>query len=923
MPSEIVFLETSEPLARQVATFLLKEQMSLPIDLGDTQVWVPTAGAARRIRESLAVLAHEKITGVLSPVFIQPMQALLPLEGKVATRSEREAAWVSVLRQMDETDWGALLPDPALLDSATGALGVAGMLCDLCDLLAEGGLSPAHPLLGKICSEDAERWQQLQFIHRAYRQCLKAYDLADPNELRLQPQPHPGIRRMVVACIPDLAEVTVKFLEELARSGVIVSILIWKPADLPGEWDAWGRPIPEKWANCQLNLAASQIRVARQADEEATRALDFLAAAEIPGNYALALADETLGTTLASEITRREGVAFLPEGRKLANEEPAIIALQWENWQSSGDLRVLRNLLQLPHFHRWLALEAKLFPSQLLAACDSLITNPLCETLAQAVEFLASAQDSPENCPSPDTIAFISALEKIRQISFTTILECAWANSPVDSEATIRVLELWAEISFSPLFARWPEGRLPAFSRALRTENIFTGAPKDSVELSGWLETPWMEASRIAICGCVEGRLPVSVEGHPFLPDSKRAALGLQNNAQRLARDAYIMSCLLARHTPENLQFSFSRFDVENSPALPSRLLMRTPSDALPKRVLQLFATPSTSLIQPNRQNGWRWNLPEKWRVIPKPKISPTQCKDYLACPMRFYWKDILRLDIYDPDPREMDARRFGLIIHKAVEMFGRRAPDEARASLIEKIVLEEFQIEAVNQFGPSPTAAVRVQLESAQVRLRAFARVQADEYAAGWRILEVEKRIAPDADSPLKIGPLNLSAQVDRIESHPDFGLRILDYKTFSKAKPPEKTHFATGRPDHFLPQSQVTDGNKEKTWTELQLPLYRYIASQLYELPNNSTNIQTAYFLLTADPAETQIVPFDLDDATYQSALECAEEIARRIAAGIFWPPQAQPANWEDAYGGLFSNGSPENCFDVDTISFLKGQR
>lgn len=920
-------MQGKEPLARQVADFLLRGRETLPIDLADTQVWVPTAGAARRIRQALANVAAERGTGVLSPAFLQPLQALLETSAEgppVATRSEREAAWVMVLRTADAEEWDELLPDPTILEGASGALGVGGMLCDLCDLLAEGGLHPAHPLVEKICTEDLGRWKQLQPLYRAYRQRLAADDLADPNEVRLaalaRAQPLEGIRRVVVACIPDLVEVAARVLGAWARKGVEIFVLVWQPGEMPAGWDEWGRPLPEEWAACVLPVESSQIAVARQADEESSRVLNFLSAAETPGDYALALADETLGASLAGEITRRGGLPFQPEGRPLAGEEAAKITLEWEHWQASGDLRVLRNLLQWPHFHRWLGRTTGLLPAQMLSACDFLIAGPLAETLGQAREYLEE-MEIPAERPNPAAEwarALVAGLLQVARISFSELLEAAWEHSPDGAEAAGRVLELWQELSESVLFAHWSGGRLPALSRALRAERIFDAAPEDSVELSGWLETPWLEAERVAVCGCVEGRLPTSVGEHPFLPDSKRSALGLQDNARRLARDAYLLMCLLLTYAPGNLLLSMSRFDAEGSPTLPSRLLLRTNEIALPERVLLVFAPVPSTRSQPPRVNGWRWKLPEGLRRPSADKISPTQCKDYLTCPTRFYLKNVLRLDSYDADPREMDARRFGTLLHRAVENFARRAPNEAKAQVIEEIVLEEFMAEARRMFGPSPTAAVRVQMESGQVRLRAFARVQAAEYAAGWRILEVEKRISPDMEAPLKIGPLNLSAQVDRIEIHPELGLRIMDYKTFSEPKLPEKTHFGPAQPEHFLPESQVELNGKSKSWTDLQLPLYRLIASQLYK----TTNIQTSYFLLTADPAETQVAPLELDDTTYASALACAAAIASRIDRRVFWPPQAHGNQWQDAYAPWFLNGSPENCLDAETITFLKGR-
>ena len=906
--ASLVFLKSPHRLARQVAEVVLREKTERsPIDLGDTQVWVPTAGAARRIRAELAALTAGR--GVLTPEFVQPMQALLPNVPHIATRSEREAAWVQVLRDAPAAEWAALLPDPRVLETAAGALGVAGLFCDLGDLLAEGGWHAAHPFVASVCEDDAGRWEPWQTLQPAYLARLDAAGLADPNALRLnslfRPQPADPLRRVIVACIPDLAEAAVRYLDGLSQLGIAVQILVWNPATLPGGWDAAGRPLAAEWTATPLEI--SQFVVCREPAEEASVAVDFLAGAPTPGDYAMLLADETLGATLVSEIQRRGGIAFQPEGRTLAAEEAGRIALEWETWQTGGDLRRLRNLLQLPHFHRWLAGRAELHPTQLLAACDHLIMTGLVETLAQARAFLQEKPRERDAEIHARAQALVAALDACQRVTFPEILE-----AQDGSEAAGRVLEIWEEISTSPLYRDWPEGRVPALSRALRAERIFTGAPEGSVELSGWLEAPWLDAQRLAIGGCVEGKLPTSINEHPFLPDSKRAALGLQDNARRLARDAYLASCLEARQSAGNLQWSYSRFDAEGSPLLPSRLLLRTTSDELPARVEKLFSMPPRRSRQTDRQTQWRWHLPEALRKAHKPSISPSRCGKYLACPTRYYWEAILHAEACDTDPREMDARTFGSMIHRALEAFGRRAPDESTATRIEKIVVEELANDALRLFGPSPTAAIRVQLEAARVRLRAFARVQAEEFASGWRIKEVEKPIA--ADGSLMIGPLALSAQIDRIEEHPEHGLRIMDYKTSSEPKDPVKIHLAKAQPDHFLPQSQVIFGGKERSWTDLQLPLYRFIGEKIYQ----SSSIQTAYFALPADPLQTRVIPLELDSEVYHSALVCAEEIARRIAAGQFWPPQTPRY---DDLGALFLNGPPEDCFSEATIAFLKG--
>ena len=72
---ERIFLKKRESLASQVAENLLR---SGGRDLSRVEVWIPTAGAGRRIRSALAE------SGVLSPRFTQPMRALLPNECRLA-----------------------------------------------------------------------------------------------------------------------------------------------------------------------------------------------------------------------------------------------------------------------------------------------------------------------------------------------------------------------------------------------------------------------------------------------------------------------------------------------------------------------------------------------------------------------------------------------------------------------------------------------------------------------------------------------------------------------------------------------------------------------------------------------------------------------------------------------------------------------
>ena len=195
--SEMIFLRKSDPLALQVAEVLLKDG---GFDLSRVEVWIPTAGAGRRIRRALAE------RGVLSPRFTQPMRALLPDRVRIAERFEREGAWALALKKLDSQFLEPLFSD-ARLDTDAARLKSGGVLCDLCDLLAEAGLSPVSGSLRTICGEDAERWVVLGRVYDCYLAVLRDFGLTDPNEARFAEIVNPsralGVDRLVIACIPD------------------------------------------------------------------------------------------------------------------------------------------------------------------------------------------------------------------------------------------------------------------------------------------------------------------------------------------------------------------------------------------------------------------------------------------------------------------------------------------------------------------------------------------------------------------------------------------------------------------------------------------------------------------------------------------------------------------------------------------------
>lgn len=884
---------------------------------------MPTASAARRIRHELAQLAASEQRAVLSPAFKQPMAALLPEDPPLpmATGPERAAAWAWVLNDLPAPEIARLLPEEVRPVDAPGWIGTGELLSRLADLLAEAGLSPSDSILKRVCGEDAERWRQIAAVHKAYLKHLAEHGRCDPNAQRLEriargERPE-SLRAVVLACLPDLPKAAELYASALARQGVEVTILVWTPQELPGALDPWGRPVPKDWTQRNNSLRSDQIFPANTPATEVEEVLDYLSQGEPSDDFGLVLADPALAAAFEPAILRRGGQPFQPEGENLALTSPGLTALRWVQWKRSGRLRDLRKLLHLPAMAKWLGRESGLKISESIRACDYLIAEVLLEDRSQAETFLA--QQVPETRHAwkrAEASKLLGALAGADSWSAEEVLRKVYASQSADSANAGRVLELCRELQSSPLLQHWPEAFESSLARALGQARTFDYSQPGDLELTGWLEAPWMPCKRLAVAGVLQGRLPASVHDHPFLPDSRRKELGLTDNEARLARDAYLLHCLLQTRPPEDFRCSFSKFQSNGEAALPSSLLMRCADHELPERIQLLFGNAHERPAAGRSRSSMKWKLPPELQSSPT-AVRATDFSKYLRCPLRFYFSQVLRWDKFDSELREMDARSFGSLLHNVLEEYGRTSKDESDPVRIRRILEELLEESVRRQFGPSPSPAVRVQLESIKVRLRAFAELQARERANGWRIIDVERSLKPDDENPIHIGPLPLAATIDRIEERDDGTIRIADYKSFPKAKTFHDVHFGPVSRVESIPEAEVTVDGKQKSWVDLQLPVYERIAEEWFP----GRPIITALIMLPADPAYTDVEPFPLTDELRDSARDCATAIAERISKGIFWPAHPFRQTWDDSLAPLFLNGDPKLCFDKETVTFLKG--
>jgi len=141
----------------------------------------------------------------------------------------------------------------------------------------------------------------------------------------------------------------------------------------------------------------------------------------------------------------------------------------------------------------------------------------------------------------------------------------------------------------------------------------------------------------------------------------------------------------------------------------------------LAERVQRFFGPADIEPENPSAwQRDWSLNLPEVHNpysiengATPR-MLSPTALKDYLHCPLRFFFTRVMRLERFTPDKSEMDALDFGNLIHAVVEKFG--LDETIRDSISETEIKAAFEkilaSEVFNRFGKNLTLGMQMQVQ-------------------------------------------------------------------------------------------------------------------------------------------------------------------------------------------------------------------
>ncbi len=885
------------------------------LNLEQTAIVVPTMEASRRLREALALEVASRDGAVVAPHVWHPESAMGWNRQKqgIASALQERLAWSRVLMLAELGLFHALFPQPPEEPSRAWASSVADTLRSLRHALGAGGFTMDAARRELAACDVEARWRDLVTLEAEYLKTLRIWKLDDAQETKraavrqaLLPD---GVKRVLVLAVPDAPPLFYRSLEKLSGA-VEVQIFVQAPESERAKFDALGAPLVSAWgddAGVILPLPESQMHRAAGPEDQARRVASLLAEIASRGcSVAVGACDAALNSVLEGALGSGSARIFNPAGR-VARQHVLVQVLR-DGWRAKHQVawRAWLPFLRQHDVLQALGGATGMLPVAILDQLDQFHAKHLPATFEDALALSASDDRFRdlhfvlrESMTRSELWASPSCAEAVR-----AFLDWIYGAREFDQSSEAdrhfgdlfgKAADLAAEVDASGGGAEWFGLAL----EALEDAPLADVHGEAELVLHGWLELLWEPARGLVIAGANDENLPGVIAVDAFLPDAAREKLGLACQSRRRARDAYMLRAMWEqRLVDQALHLVFGRVNADGDALRPSRLLLDCDDGSLPSRVRCLFpGGKDGARAEPRPPRGFAFSLkPElkKWKGI---RVSPSQLKDYLACPFRFYLRKVLGMEAVDIDRRELSAGDLGNVMHAVLKAFAdsSMAHSQHEGDLADWLTAE-LQRRTTGSYGAQPLFSVALQIESMSQRLRKFAEVQSRMRADGWRIIAAEEIIAPEWG--VKLGDVTLSGKIDRIDRHePSGALRVIDYKTSQSERGPAGAHVKKANPRDIEDENvqwkcfDDAQGNPRR-WLDLQLPLYALAVAAKHP---DAPSVDAAYICLPAAVEGIELKEWKREgksgavwnDELLQAAKWCAEQAVQRMSAGAFWPP------------------------------------
>ncbi|MBF0590464.1 MAG: PD-(D/E)XK nuclease family protein [Nitrospirae bacterium] len=389
------------------------------------------------------------------------------------------------------------------------------------------------------------------------------------------------------------------------------------------------------------------------------------------------------------------------------------------------------------------------------------------------------------------------------------------------AEAFVTTLYKIANSQMAEIRFMQPAGYFNLFKKYIATCYCpFTGTPLKGMQVLGFLETRNIQFDRVYILDVNEGVLPGANLDDSLLPFSARQQLGLPTALDREKSSAYYLETLIAGAKEVAIFF------VENDKKEKSRFV---------ERLLWKKQRRNNSLNDDTLVRAIQYRI-ELMNSAPAPvpktdvmlallrdniRYSASALESYLVCPLRFYYKYVLRLDKKDKAAQDIEPLDIGSFVHHVLAQYFRRLVevpltpehiDQAYMISCVEVAFSEF-------YGQDPSGAAYL--------LRRQVRRHLLDFLSGYTlpIVASTKTVIKCVEEAVSVrmGRFRLYGVLDRVDVR-DGAVLILDYKTSARI------HMSLGK----------LDLDDRDSWSAVsncvQLPFYRMLYAQRFGIPPES---------------------------------------------------------------------------------------
>lgn len=313
----------------------------------------------------------------------------------------------------------------------------------------------------------------------------------------------------------------------------------------------------------------------------------------------------------------------------------------------------------------------------------------------------------------------------------------------------------------------------------------FYGEPLEGLQIMGLLESRAIDFDNIILLSCNEKYLPGVHGSNSFIPHDLKVYLGLPTKQDREAIFSYYFYRLL--HRVKNIHIIYNN-------GLPNGL----DSNEISRYLIQI----ESELPHPiqYKEFNFEWDNESQPKEIFKDAttlqkidklfekgLSPSALNSFLACPLDFYYKYVLRINEKEELEETIDNSTQGTIIHKVLEdLYNEHKPTITESSIdamlnsYEELTDKEYQKEFPSKSYRYGKNLLYYKMALKEIKMFLTQEKKQIQKHGPIEIIGLEETLTTSLEIETPIGKkvINLKGNADRIDSQ-NGQIRIIDYKS------------------------------------------------------------------------------------------------------------------------------------------------